>query len=134
MKAIPFTASPAILTLVGDFNAWNVKDDMYRFVFLSISEFGQMYVSLQDFVVNSGEAFKVVQNHSWDGGGYGFGLFTGSSTFDPKDAGFTGGENDNIVATKPQSIDIRIQFALSSDGANPGGLILNPLMIDIYSH
>ena len=133
-KTLAIEHSPAILTLVGDFNAWNVKDDMYRFAYLSISEFGQMYVSLQDFAVNSGEAFKVVQNHSWDGGGYGFGLFTGSSTFDPKDAGFTGGENDNIVATKPQNVSIRIQFALSYDGANPGGLILNPLMIDIYSH
>ena len=57
----------------------------------------------------------------------------GSSTFDPKDSGFMGSANDNIVATKPQNIDIRISFGLSSDGANPGGLILNPLVIDIFS-
>lgn len=72
------------ISLVGNFNGWETEIGCYEF-----EPFPNGFV-LSDIQLSSGEKFKIVKNHSFDNGGYGYkhiqNIRNYEKIFEPKDA------------------------------------------------
>ncbi|MBP5092247.1 MAG: hypothetical protein J6328_06835 [Bacilli bacterium] len=116
------------LTLVGDFNYWSQDDTSEDFVEFTIGDFGDVYFQ-RTIDLAAEQAFKVVKNHSWDNGGYGYNLFSGSNTNDPKY--YRMGESDSILVVEAGTYRVGLAIALDMFSADVSNNHFNPLMMDV---
>ena len=101
------------ISLVGDFNDWNEKDTTYDIN--NLTEFWDSNVFLSiNIEIEANQALKIVKDHSWSDGGYGFNLFAGSDHFVPEY--YSSGENNSIVVLEAGAykVSVRIDISMSS--------------------
>ena len=121
-----------VLTLVGDFNGWSLTDESSDFLKVSFGTMGDNICFEKEIGLTAGQGFKIVKNHSWANGGYGFNLYSGSATFDPEL--YKGDENGNIVVKESGTYTVRIYLGLNMYSANISENGFDPLMIDIIKN
>ena len=109
--SIAVLIAPVTVSLVGDLNNWAVKDSTYDLTTLTLDSSLHLQIDV-DFNANS--AFKLVKNHSWNDGGYGFNLLAGSPYFDPML--YECGESENIIIKEAGSYKIDIRFFINNSG------------------
>lgn len=114
-------------SLVGDFNSWNEQDTTYDFVELSVKD-NNLYLS-KGIALGQNQAFKIVRNHSWSGGEYGFNLGAAEPEFVKN---FDCGENENIIAKESGNFLIKIRINLHYVYGAPENHI-DPLMLEVES-
>ncbi len=117
------------LTLVGDWNGWAASDAASDLKTLSVKN-GWLYLSMET-TLKANQAFKIVKNHSWEDGGYGFNLFAASESSVEYKENFECGESDNIVVKEggTYTIGVRIELLTTSSVASENNII--PVMIEI---
>lgn len=115
------------LSIVGDINNWNEKDTTCD---LDTLEAESQVIISKVITIGENQAIKIVKDHSWDGGGFGFNLFAGSTTFDP--IYYQSGENDNIIFLEEGTYKIEIAISLGGNSINPKENMISPLFINIY--
>ena len=101
------------ISLVGDFNDWNEKDTTYDVN--NFTEFWDSNVFLSiNIEIEANQALKIVKDHSWSDGGYGFNLFAGSDHFVPEY--YSSGENNSIVVLEAGAykVSVRIDISMGS--------------------
>ena len=101
------------ISLVGDFNDWNEKDTTYDIN--NFTEFWDSNVFLSiNIEIEANQALKIVKDHSWSDGGYGFNLFAGSDHFVPEY--YSSGENNSIVVLEAGAykVSVRIDISMGS--------------------
>ena len=112
------------LSLVGDFNGWVETDQTYDMnPFYTFDE----YSFTIDLDAN--QKFKIVKNHSWSDGGYGYNLFSGSENCNPKE--YRGDDDDNIIALEGGKylVIVKIGFDVTSTDITKNDFTV--LMIDV---
>lgn len=124
-KSIAVEKIASTLTLVGDFNNWNEQDDAYDFVTLSV-EGSNLYLS-REIKLQANQAFKIVRNHSWSNGGYGYNLGAGAPEITEN---FDYGENENIVARTSGDYLIKIRINIYYVYSAPENNI-DPIMLEV---
>lgn len=114
------------LSIIGDHNNWDATDNSFDLKVISID--GDVYIRGL-VVIKENESIKIVKNHSWNAGEYGFNLFSGDATFDPKL--FTTGADDTItvLAGGLYGVTVRLGLSMSSPNINENEAI--PLMISV---
>ena len=117
------------LTLVGDFNGWSQTDESSDLLNVSFGTMGDNICFEKEIGLTVGQGIKILKNHSWANGGYGFNLYSGSPTFDP--ALYEGDENGNIVVKESGTYTVKVYLGLSMYSANSSENSFDPLMIDI---
>ncbi len=124
-RSILVEKASTVLSLVGDFIDWAVTDPSYDFETLIIRNNRLCFV--QEMNITAVTSFKVVKNHSLDGGGYGFGLVDNSIGYE----WISSGENDNIVINQDGNYKINAEFDLiiTSENIDENSLIV--IVIDI---
>ena len=127
-KSIAVEIITASLSLVGDFNSWDEQDTTYDLVELSAKD-NNLYLS-KSIALSQNQAFKIVRNHSWVDGGYGFNLGAGEPSFIDN---FDCGENESIIARETGEYIIKIRIDLHYVyGASENNVLL-PLMLEVQS-
>ena len=110
-KSIAVEKGEVSVSLVGDFNDWNENDTTYDMTALSIEN--NVLCFTANVSIKENEALKIVTNHSWDNGGYGFNIFAGSESFMFNGETFEQGENGNIIVKEAGLYTIKVRFDFS---------------------
>ena len=126
-KSIAVEKITASFSLVGDFNSWNEQDTTYDLIELSAKD-NNLYLS-KGIALGQNQAFKIVRNHSWSNGGYGFNLGAAEPSFVEN---FDCGENENIITRESGKYVIKIRINLYYVYGAPENYV-DPLMIEIES-
>lgn len=126
-KSIAVEKITASFSLVGDFNSWNEQDTTYDLVELSAKD-NNLYLS-KGIALGQTQAFKIVRNHSWNNGGYGFNLGSAEPSFVEN---FDCGENENIIARTSGTYLIKVRINIHYVYGAPENQV-DPLMIEIES-
>ena len=129
-KSIAVEKGEVSISLVGDFNSWNELDTTYDMAALSIENNDLCFTA--NVLIEANQAFKIVTNHSWDNGGYGFDIFAGSESFMFNAEAFERGENGNIIVKETCLYTIKVRFAFSY--ADPTHYSIGVAMIDIIKN
>lgn len=116
------------LTAVGDFNGWNTNDTTRDFVKIKSSQFANISFEIE-VKMNAEQAFKIVKNHTFNDGGYGFNQFSGSNTFDPKL--YDCGQNENIIVKENGVYTITVTLGVSMFNSDYSQNTCDVLMIDV---
>ena len=124
-KSISVEKIESCLSLVGDFNGWNEQNTTYDLVSLSV-ENNNLYLS-REITLEKNQAFKIVRNHSWSNGGYGYNLGAGAPEITEN---FDCGENENIIARTSGTYLIKIRVNLYYVYSAPENNI-DPLMLEV---
>lgn len=101
------------ISLVGDFNDWNENDTTYDINNFTGFSDSNVFLSI-DIEMEANQALKIVKDHSWSDGGYGFNLFAGSDHFAPEY--YSSGENNSIVVLEAGAykVSVRIDISMGS--------------------
>ena len=101
------------ISLVGDFNDWNENDTTYDINNFTGFSDSNVFLSI-DIEMEANQALKIVKDHSWSDGGYGFNLFAGSDHFVPEY--YSSGENNSIVVLEAGAykVSVRIDISMGS--------------------
>jgi len=101
------------ISLVGDFNDWNENDTTYDINNFTGFSDSNVFLSI-DIEMEANRALKIVKDHSWSDGGYGFNLFAGSEHFVPEY--YSSGENNCIVVLEAGAykVSVRIDISMGS--------------------
>lgn len=101
------------ISLVGDFNDWNENDTTYDINNFTGFSDSNVFLSI-DIEMEANQALKIVKDHSWSDGGYGFNLFAGSDHFVPEY--YRSGENNSIVVLEAGAykVSVRIDISMGS--------------------
>lgn len=98
------------------------------FIHISFATSGDLCFE-KEIELTANQGFKIVKSHSWAGGGYGFNLFAGSTTFNPELYEY--GENENIVVKESGTYPVKVRLGLNMFSANISENDFDPLMMDI---
>ena len=126
-KSIAVEKITVSFSLVGDFNSWNEQDTTYDLIELSAKD-NNLYLS-KGIALGQNQAFKIVRNHSWNNGGYGFNLGAAEPSFVEN---FDCGENENIITRESGKYIIKIRIDFYYVYGAPENHV-DPLMIEIES-
>ena len=117
-----------VLNLTGDFNGWVPDDAESAFQDITFGSMGDICFE-RTVTVSDNQGIKVVKNRTWSDGGYGFGLFAGSMTFEPKK--FQSGPEDAIIVLNGGTYTVQVCLGLDMFSANASENHVSLLMIDI---
>lgn len=117
-KSIAVEKIEGSVSLVGDFNGWLVDDTSYDFESISV-ENGRLYLEIKTSI-DANTQFKIVKNHSWNDGGYGFG-FGDPSEYKQY---FGSGNENNFVALRDLNLVIKVEIEADYYSSNPGITIM----------